>query len=137
MSDLFFCFGYDSSKDASVARRKGVKIMSFCYVRKRCLVIHLPKEIDHCQAEVIKQECDVMFLKSLVRDVIFDFTNTVFMDSSGIGLILGRIQQVQPINGQVFLFGGSPSMKKMWKMSGILKKVKILNTIEEVKEVYE
>ena len=79
----------------------------------------------------------MMFLKACVRDVIFDFTGTNFMDSSGIGLILGRLRQVQPMEGRVFLFGGSPSMEKMWKMSGILGKVTVLNTIEEMKEVYE
>lgn len=111
--------------------------MSCCHVRKHCLVIRLPREIDHCQAEVIRQECEIMFLKSLIRDVIFDFSNTVFMDSSGIGLVLGRIQQMHPIDGKVYLFGGNPSMKKMWEMSGITRMVTILDTIKEMKEVYE
>lgn len=111
--------------------------MSCCHVKKHCLVIRLPREIDHCQADIIRQECEIMFLKSLIRDVIFDFSNTVFMDSSGIGLVLGRIQQIHPVDGRVYLFGGSPSMKKMWDMSGLTKVVTILDTIEEMKEVYE
>ena len=111
--------------------------MSSCHVRKHCLVIRLPREIDHYQAEIIRKECEIMFLKSLIRDVIFDFSNTVFMDSSGIGLILGRVKQVHPLEGRVYLFGGIPSIEKMWEMSGILKLVTILNTVEEVKEVYE
>lgn len=111
--------------------------MSCCHVRNHCLVIRLPREIDHCQAEVIRKECEMMFLKSLIRDIVFDFSNTVFMDSSGIGLILGRIKQVHPVEGKVYLFGGSESMKKMWEMSGVLKVVTILDTIDEMKEVYE
>ena len=130
MSDLFFCFLYNGIQ-------RGEKIMSICHVRKHCLVIRLPREIDHYQAEIIRKECEMMFLKSLIRDVIFDFSNTVFMDSSGIGLILGRVQQVHPVEGRVYLFGGTPSMEKMWEMSGILKLVTILNTVEEVKEVYD
>ena len=55
--------------------------MSSCHVRKHCLVIRLPREIDHYQAEIIRKECEIMFMKSLIRDVIFDFSNTVFMDS--------------------------------------------------------
>ena len=111
--------------------------MSYCHVKKHCLVIRLPREIDHYQAEIIRKECEIMFLKSLIRDVIFDFSNTVFMDSSGIGLILGRVKQVHPLEGRVYLFGGIHSNEKMWEMSGILKLVTILNTVEEVKEVYE
>lgn len=111
--------------------------MKFCHIKKRCLVIRLPKEIDHCQAEEIREECTMMFLKACVQDVIFDFTSVRFMDSSGIGLILGRLQQVRPMEGNVYLFGGSPSMRKMWDMSGILKKVTILDSVEEMKEVYE
>ena len=37
----------------------------------------------------------------------------------------------------MYLFGGSPSMQKMWRMSGILQQVEVLETIEEMKEVYE
>ena len=111
--------------------------MKYCHVKNQCLVIRLPGEIDHCQAEEIREECEMMFLKACVRDVIFGFTGTNFMASSGIGLILGRIRQVGPIGGRVYLFGGSPSMQKMWRMSGILQQVEVLETIEEMKEVYE
>ena len=110
--------------------------MRFCRIRNRCLVIRLPKEIDHCQAEEIRNECEIMFLKECVRDVIFDFSGTTFMDSSGIGVILGRIRQLEPVGGKVYLFGGSPSMRKMWELSGITGQITVLNTIEEMKEVY-
>lgn len=111
--------------------------MRFCHVKNRCLVIRLPREIDHWQAEKIREESELMFLKACIRDVIFDFTGTEFMDSSGIGLILGRLRQVRPVEGRVYLFGGSPVLQKMWEMSGILQKVTVLDTIEEMKEVYE
>lgn len=41
------------------------------------------------------------------------------MDSSGIGLILGRVRQIHPINGKVYLFGGNEIIRKMLEMSGI------------------
>ena len=76
-------------------------------------------------------------MKFLIRDIIFDFSDTSFMDSSGIGLILGRVRKIHPINGRVYLFGGNGLIQKMWEMSGILNLVTVLNNIEEVKEVYE
>ena len=110
--------------------------MSFCHIRNHCIVIRLPKEVDDMQASTIRQECETMFMRYLVRDIIFDFSNTTFMDSSGIGLILGRIHQVEPVDGRVYLFGGNEMIAKMWEMSGICEYVTILHTIEEVKEVY-
>ena len=111
--------------------------MNCCHVKNQCLVIRLPKEIDHCQAEQIRQECERSFMNFIIRDIIFDFSDNSFMDSSGIGLILGRVRQIHPINGKVYLFGGNEIIRKMLEMSGIQNVVTVLDTIEEVKEVYE
>ena len=59
------------------------------------------------------------------------------MDSSGIGLVLGRVRKIHPINGKVYLFGGNELIQKMWEMAGILNLVTVLDSIEKVKEVYE
>ena len=93
--------------------------MKYCHVKNQCLVISLPGEIDHCQAEDIRQECEMMFLKACVRDVIFDFTGTNFMDSSGIGLILGRVRTAALWGGHVTVRGLSPQLKKMAELSGV------------------
>ena len=112
-------------------------MMGACYVRKDCLIVHLPGELDHFQAEELRKECDLMCMRHLIRDIIFDFSATVFMDSSGIGLILGRLQLMQQMDGRVYLFGGSPMIRKMWDMAGIMSYVTLLTTVEEMKEVYE
>ena len=65
--------------------------MGCCHVKNQCLVIRLPKEIDHYQAEKVRMECEQSFMKFIIRDIIFDFSDTSFMDSSGIGLVLGRV----------------------------------------------
>lgn len=111
--------------------------MNYCHVRSHCLMVRLPAEIDHCQAEKIRRECEACFMQFLIRDIIFDFSGTSFMDSSGIGLILGRVRKIHPVNGRVYLFGGSAVICKMWEMSGVLSLVTVLNSVEEMKEVYE
>lgn len=58
--------------------------MGCCHVKNQCLVIRLPKEIDHYQAEKVRRECEQSFMKFIIRDIIFDFSDTSFMDSSGI-----------------------------------------------------
>ena len=111
--------------------------MGCCHVKNQCLVIRLQKEIDHYQAEKVRIECEQSFMKFIIRDIIFDFSDTSFMDSSGIGLVLGRVRKIHPINGKVYLFGGNELIQKMWEMAGILNLVTVLDSIEKVKEVYE
>ena len=103
--------------------------MGCCHVKNQCLVIRLPKEIDHYQAEKVRTECEQSFMKFIIRDIIFDFSDTSFMDSSGIGLVLGRVRKIHPINGKVYLFGGNELIQKMWEMSGILNLVTVLEMV--------
>ena len=141
MCIILFLFRRTSREGGVVKNRKGNNgkgrdRMKY-QIEENCLTIFLPKELDHHQTEEIRREADRQIERNHVKYVIFDFGETSFMDSSGIGLILGRIRQVGPIGGRVYLFGGSPSMQKMWRMSGILQQVEVLETIEEMKEVYE
>ena len=106
-------------------------------VQENCLTIYLPREVDHHNADEIRKEADAVISRNHIRYVIFDFDRTDFMDSSGIGLILGRVRQIHPINGKVYLFGGNEIIRKMLEMAGIQNVVTVLDTIEEVKEVYE
>mgnify|MGYP000553272852 FL=1 len=55
-----------------------------------CLNIKLPEELDHPASELIRRESDRIMGKIYIRTICFDFGNTVFMDSSGVGLIMGR-----------------------------------------------
>ena len=112
--------------------------MIFQYeLKDNSLRVMLPKELDHHSSIDIRTQTDMLLKTYQVKNLIFDFSQTEFMDSSGIGLILGRVQQVHPVEGKIYLFGGTPSIQKMWEMSGVLKLVTVLDTIEEVKEVYE
>ena len=47
--------------------------MGCCHVKNQCLVIRLPKEIDHYQAEKVRRECEQSFMKFIIRDIILTF----------------------------------------------------------------
>ena len=55
-----------------------------------CLMVKLPAEVDHYQAGYICEEADRFLLRQDVFNVVFDFEDTNFMDSSGVGIIMGR-----------------------------------------------
>ena len=112
--------------------------MEFKYeLENGCLTIRVPKELDHHCATQLRAEADLLIDSYRVNKLVFDFAGTEFMDSSGIGLVLGRVRKIHPINGKVYLFGGNELIQKMWEMAGILNLVTVLDSIEKVKEVYE
>ena len=54
------------------------------------LIYYLPEELDHYAADMLKRKTAHVFDEEEIRYLIFDFSKTQFMDSSGIGLITGR-----------------------------------------------
>ncbi|MEG0216469.1 MAG: STAS domain-containing protein, partial [Hungatella sp.] len=64
---------------------------SFTYeCRGRVLIIHLPVELDHHNCRNLKYETDLLLSENYITKIIFDFSKTEFMDSSGIGILLNR-----------------------------------------------
>ena len=66
------------------------------------LVIHLPREIDHHNCTILKNETDLLLAENYITRIVFDFTRTEFMDSSGIGVLLNRYKQMAGSGGQGF-----------------------------------
>ncbi len=62
---------------------------------EQMLVIHLPREVDHHNCTALKNETDLILAENYVTRMIFDFTDTQFMDSSGIGVLLNRYKQMR------------------------------------------
>ena len=58
-------------------------------IQGNCLTVHLPREVDHPAADEIRRESDNILRKNYIRTMVFDFSETMFMDSSGIGMIMG------------------------------------------------
>lgn len=95
-------------------------------VQENCLTIYLPQDMDHHNAEEIKREADHLIEKNHIRYVIFDFADTGFMDSSGIGVIMGRYKRIFMLGGEVWAVHTSERMKKILAMSGVTKIMQIL-----------
>ena len=71
-------------------------------IKENCLTIFLPAEVDHHNAEEIKREADKVIEEQHIKYVIFDFGRTDFMDSSGIGVIMGRYRHIFLLGGEVW-----------------------------------
>ena len=59
-------------------------------IEDRNLIIHVGKEIDHMEAERIRADFEECYMRRNIKNVIFDMSEVEFMDSSGIGMIIGK-----------------------------------------------
>lgn len=94
-------------------------------VQENCLTIFLPTELDHHNAEEIRKNADSLIEQHQIKCVIFDFTDTNFMDSSGIGVIMGRYRLVYLLGGEVWVIHANERMKKILTMSGVTRIIQI------------
>lgn len=93
---------------------------SFIYEAKnQTLIIHLPKEFDHHNCRNLKYETDLLMAENYISRIIFDFTNTGFMDSSGIGILLNRYKQMKAGGGRVSFYGAGPQVMRVLRIAGI------------------
>ena len=89
------------------------------------LIIHLPKELDHHNCKRLQYETDHLMAENYISRIIFDFTKTQFMDSSGIGVIMGRYKRIYLLGGEVCAVHTNERMRKILTMSGITKIMQI------------
>ena len=99
-------------------------------IEENCLTIFLPQEVDHHYAESMKKEADRLIEGKHIKYVIFDFRGTEFMDSSGIGAMMGRYRKICLLGGKVWAVHANERMKKILQMSGVTK---IIQLYEEEK----
>lgn len=88
---------------------------------KGCLTISMPKELDHHSAEQLRQEADLLIDSYRVRNLIFDFSGTEFMDSSGIGVLISRCRNMNYCGGSVKAKHMNARIQKIFRISGLHK----------------
>ena len=89
----------------------------------KSLMFYMPKEVDHHVAQTLCTRLDAMIENYGVKELIFDFTQTEFMDSSGIGIIAGRYKKVQCLGGNVYILNAGKQVNRILMLSGIQKYV--------------
>ncbi|MGN0506342.1 MAG: anti-sigma factor antagonist [Lachnospiraceae bacterium] len=100
-------------------------------IRGCTLLIHLKEDLDHHNAIYIRELADDCMRRHTIQDVVFDFSNVEFMDSSGIGVIMGRYKQVSYVGGSVRVAGIGKNVERIFRMSGLYKLVRKFDTVEE------
>jgi stage II sporulation protein AA (anti-sigma F factor antagonist) len=106
-------------------------------VRDRILTVHLPAELDHHSADVISRETDRRVQREDIRGIVFDFRDTVFCDSSGIGMLMGRYKLMRALGGSVRGTGAGERVERILTLSGVLKIIPIESAKRQGEGKYE
>ena len=88
-------------------------------------------ELDHHNAASLREEMDTNFISSGAKNMVIDLSGLELMDSSGIGVIMGRYRLVNSRGGKLFVSGAKPSIKKIIELSGLGKLVSLCDTAEQ------
>lgn len=107
--------------------------------RDNHLIAHFYGELDHHLTKGARKDIDRKYQDNDIRNIIFNFSNLTLMDSSGIGLVMGRYKNVVEKKGKVMIISSNVYIDRIIKMSGLLKIIDVysdLNSaLENIKEV--
>lgn len=90
-----------------------------------CLTVTMPKELDHHSAAGLRTQTDMLISAYHVKHLVFDFSGTEFMDSSGIGVIIGRCKNMKYSGGNVEAENLNGRIEKIFLVSGLNKIIKV------------
>ena len=85
------------------------------------LIFRITEEIDHHTTEKLRRKMDYEITRFMPREVVFDFSKVSFMDSAGIGLLIGRYKLAKLLGGNTKIVNSSKAVKKMLEMSGVVR----------------
>lgn len=101
-------------------------------MRSQRLTAFLSGEIDHHSAKTIREEIDLAVGEQIPKELWLDFRDVSFMDSSGIGLVMGRVRLMELHGGQVVVSNPSAHISKVMRLSGIDRLAKLQTAPQSV-----
>jgi len=90
-------------------------------VHNRVLIAAPSGELDHFQSERLRAQIDAAYEKSSCKHIVFDMAGVSFMDSSGVGLVIGRYKKAAISGGKLIVCNMSESVSRLFSLSGMGK----------------
>lgn len=100
------------------------------FMEDKTLVFEITEELDHHSSEKIRKRADYEIQRFMPKRVIMDFDRVLFMDSAGIGLVIGRYKTACAYGAKLEMINVKEKIKKVFDMSGILKIIPIIDLEE-------
>ncbi|WP_082233936.1 anti-sigma F factor antagonist [Halobacillus massiliensis] len=95
--------------------------------KESILLVRLEGELDHHEATNLREEWQAQLAQNEVDHVIVNLEKLNFMDSSGLGVMLGRYKEIQAADGEMMICSVSPDVKRLFDLSGMFKIVRLVD----------
>ena len=104
------------------------------YEENNILIARINGEVDNFVTKDFREQIDYQILNKDLKHLIIDFQDVSFVDSSGIGFVIGRYNLMKKENGIIFLSGLSDYCEKIFMISGIYRLIKCYKTLDIAKK---
>jgi len=94
-------------------------------IKQDVLCIRLSGELDHHSADELRERATSTIEEHQIRHIVLNLEFLTFMDSSGLGVILGRYKQIKQQHGEMVVCAISPSIQRLFDMSGLFKIIRL------------
>lgn len=96
----------------------------------RILVVDVHGELDHHSAPELKTEIETELDKGVVRHIVLNLQGLSFMDSSGLGVLLGRYKELAKWQGRMLAYGLQPVVEKLFRLTGLNRLIPVHNSLD-------
>jgi len=103
-------------------------------VKNDILCIRLDGELDHHAADELRQRATSAIEEQNIRNIVLNLEHLTFMDSSGLGVVLGRYKHIKQLHGEMIVCAVTPPIKRLFDMSGLFKIVRLEQSEENALE---
>jgi stage II sporulation protein AA (anti-sigma F factor antagonist) len=100
---------------------RGVSMSANIEHNQNAIIVRLSGELDHHNADRVRSLIEQAMMKEQVKHVVMDLQKLTFMDSSGIGVILGRYKQVKARGGKMIICHANRTVNRLLELSGLFK----------------
>ena len=100
-------------------------------VQGNVLIVTMMGELDHHSAEEVRNKIEDRLDREGIIKLVLDFSGVKFMDSSGIGVVIGRYKKLSLKHGLVYVCNINESIKRVFEISGMFKIIKQYDTVEQ------
>ncbi len=102
-----------------------------CRKKDNILIVTMEGDIDHHTCEKLRSVVDDTLEQIRGKHILFCFSKVSFMDSSGIGVLIGRYKLVQRLHGKIAVFGAGERIKEIFHLSALDQLFPIFETEEQ------
>ena len=104
------------------------------FIKRHVLYVRFDGELDQQNVESLRIRIIELIDKYLIKHLVLNFSKLQFMDSSGVGFIIGRYNRLKKENGEIILCSMNPNIKRLVMLSGLNKICLIKKDEDEVNE---